>query len=120
MSDAKFDSKRRLCPDGNCIGVVGDDGRCRVCGREASGGGAKSAAANGMAAVSAAAAADTDTDTTFDSGIDDDDDNELAADAAEPGAPAFDAGRRLCSDGSCVGIIGADGKCNVCGQRASE
>jgi hypothetical protein len=115
MNDAKFDSKRRLCPDGGCIGVVGDDGRCRVCGRDA--GGAKSAAASSPATVSAAA----DDDTAFDGGSDDDaSDSELAADAAEPGAPAFDSARRLCSDGSCVGLIGADGKCNVCGQPASE
>ena len=122
MNDAKFDSKRRLCPDGTCIGVVGDNGRCRVCGRDAGGGGAKSAAASGLAAVSAATADDT--DTTFDSGSasddDNDGDNELAADAAEPGASAFDSARRLCSDGSCVGVIGGDGKCNVCGQPPSE
>ncbi len=24
---------RRLCPDGNCIGVIGPDGRCKECGR---------------------------------------------------------------------------------------
>lgn len=23
---------RRLCPDGNCIGVIGPDGRCKECG----------------------------------------------------------------------------------------
>jgi len=23
---------RQLCPDGNCTGVLGDDGRCKVCG----------------------------------------------------------------------------------------
>ena len=27
---------RRLCEDGSCIGVIGADGRCRVCGRPAS------------------------------------------------------------------------------------
>jgi hypothetical protein len=115
MNDAKFDSKRRLCPDGSCVGVVGDDGRCRVCGRDA--GGAKSAAASSPVAAAAAAA----DDTAFDSVSDDDaGDDALAADAAEPGAPTFDAARRLCSDGSCVGVIGGDGKCNVCGQPASE
>ena len=30
-----FDPKRRLCPDGSCIGVIGPDGRCSVCGKEA-------------------------------------------------------------------------------------
>jgi len=24
---------RKLCPDGNCIGIIGSDGRCRECGR---------------------------------------------------------------------------------------
>jgi hypothetical protein len=24
---------RRLCSDGNCIGVIGADGRCRECGK---------------------------------------------------------------------------------------
>jgi hypothetical protein len=26
---------RRLCSDGNCIGVIGPDGRCKECGRPA-------------------------------------------------------------------------------------
>jgi len=26
---------RRLCPDGNCIGVIGPDGKCKECGRPA-------------------------------------------------------------------------------------
>ena len=24
---------RRLCPDGNCIGILGADGRCVICGK---------------------------------------------------------------------------------------
>lgn len=28
-------ASRRLCPDGNCIGVIGPDGRCKECGRNA-------------------------------------------------------------------------------------
>jgi hypothetical protein len=123
MNDAKFDSKRRLCPDGSCIGVVGDDGRCKVCGRDAGGGaksgGAKSAAApaTGVAAVSEATTDESD----LDSGSSDSDDNDVvAADAAEPGALSFDPARRLCSDGNCIGLIGPNGNCNVCGQPASE
>jgi hypothetical protein len=30
---ADFDN-RLLCPDGACIGVIGDNGRCRVCGKK--------------------------------------------------------------------------------------
>lgn len=26
-------SERKVCPDGGCIGVIGEDGRCKVCGR---------------------------------------------------------------------------------------
>src|SRR5437868_3449272 len=26
---------RRLCPDGSCVGMIGPDGRCRVCGAAA-------------------------------------------------------------------------------------
>jgi hypothetical protein len=118
MSEAKFDSKRRLCPDGACIGVVGDDGRCRVCGRDA--GGAKVVAAVGgdASAPTAAAAAAAEVDDDTDADMNDGDD--MAAVGADPGAPAFDAGRRLCSDGSCIGLIGPDGRCNVCGTPASE
>lgn len=25
---------RILCPDGNCIGIIGPDGRCKECGKE--------------------------------------------------------------------------------------
>ena len=30
-------SERILCGDGNCIGVIGPDGRCKECGRPYSG-----------------------------------------------------------------------------------
>jgi hypothetical protein len=30
------------------------------------------------------------------------------------------AQRRLCPDGACVGVIGADGKCSVCGRTEAE
>lgn len=35
VSDEDDWDSRRLCPDGNCIGVIGSDGRCRECGRPA-------------------------------------------------------------------------------------
>ena len=30
-TEADFD--RKLCPDGACVGVIGADGRCKVCGK---------------------------------------------------------------------------------------
>ena len=34
MSVGEWD-KRQLCPDGACVGVIGQSGTCKVCGREA-------------------------------------------------------------------------------------
>jgi hypothetical protein len=33
---AGFDPERRLCSDGACTGLIGDDDRCKVCGLPAS------------------------------------------------------------------------------------
>jgi len=118
MSDGKFDSHRRLCPDGACIGVIGDDGRCRVCGRSATGGGGDAPPAGFLAAGS-----DDAPDDDAGAGADEGDADEVrdgdadAKSAAAPGA-GFDPARRLCPDGGCIGVIGADGVCTVCGQKA--
>ncbi len=86
-----FDS-RRLCDDGACTGVIGDDGRCRECGRTAGAGEPVAADAG------------------------DEGDAGDARDARED-APPFDDDRRLCPDGACVGLLGPDGRCKVCGRR---
>jgi hypothetical protein len=109
MSDGKFDPHRRLCPDGACIGVIGDDGRCRVCGRSAGG---KSAAPAGFTSP----ARIEDDDENEDGDEEGDEEGKSAAGA--PAAGAFDPNRRLCPDGGCIGVLGADGVCNVCGQKA--
>jgi hypothetical protein len=95
MEDSDFDPTRHLCPDGACVGLIGPDGRCTVCGRT------PEAAAAGEEAPEPAAAA-------------------ASGAAGEPAGESggFDPNRRLCDDGSCVGLIGADGTCNVCGQKA--
>jgi hypothetical protein len=107
MSEAKFDPHRRLCPDGACIGVIGSDGHCRVCGRSASG---KEAAPADF--VPAAEGDDEDEREGEDEVQAEVQDGKAAA-----GAGGFDPKRRLCSDGSCLGVIGADGICNVCGRQ---
>jgi hypothetical protein len=108
MSDGSFNpADRRLCPDGSCIGLVGSDGRCRVCGR----------AGDGSAAASVPAwnAGQRDHDS---------DDHSLSAGEADSGAEAgsgtFQPDRRLCDDGSCVGVIGAGDVCSVCGRPAGS
>jgi hypothetical protein len=102
-TDETFDpSRRKLCPDGACVGVIGDDGLCRVCGRT------EAQAAAGEDAPGAAS-------SDFDAGGD-----VIGGDAStgEPAADGFDPNRRLCDDGTCVGVVGADGVCAVCGRRA--
>ena len=95
---ADLDDDRELCPDGGCIGVLGDDGRCKVCGTQ----GTAPARATPRAARPVPAAA------------------EAAPAAAVAPAEVDDDDRELCSDGSCIGLIGPDGRCKVCGiSRAS-
>ena len=44
---------------------------------------------------------------------------ESAADDDAQGVLDLDE-RRLCSDGSCTGVIGADGRCRECGRAAGD
>jgi hypothetical protein len=90
-SDDSFDpGRRRLCPDGSCIGLLDDAGRCKVCGRV---GGAGPAI-----------------------GVPEQPEERSEAAAPENDAPGFDPSRRLCPDGACVGVLGPDGRCKVCGR----
>ncbi len=96
-AEPSFDpTRRRLCADGACVGVLGDDGRCRACGR-----------------TEAQAAAGEDSVV-----MDDASDGAPAEGGAAPSDNGFDSKRRLCDDGACVGVIGDDGACRVCGRRA--
>ena len=103
MEETAFDPKRRLCPDGSCVGVLGPDGRCSVCQRPAGAGGESGVEAP---AQDWAGASD-------DAARDDAPSAEMAA-----GATGFDPTRRLCDDGSCVGVVGEGGICGTCGRKA--
>lgn len=97
-NDALDLSERQLCSDGNCLGVIGEDGRCKLCGRPA--------------------------DASESAGSDegwsrhDDHDGEVQQDA--DGDHGDFSERALCPDGNCVGVIGEDGRCKVCGRAASD
>jgi hypothetical protein len=108
-TEESFDpDARQLCPDGNCTGVLDDEGVCKLCGTrgtpavrvaaaEAMGDGAASEIGGALAAEVGLAAASATT-------------------TAEPSDdPEFDA-RQLCPDGNCLGLLGADGRCKVCGR----
>jgi hypothetical protein len=108
--ESTFDRRRRLCPDGACVGLIGENNFCKVCGKPAD------ADPDGMSAAQ-------DAETTWDGSVDENDDSTLrrtlgdVAQLGESDQPgAFDPKRKLCSDGSCVGVIGANGLCGVCGR----
>jgi hypothetical protein len=99
MTEIIFDEhedweKRILCSDESCIGTIGPDGKCKECGKVFEGEfklgrndkTVKTITSNGQKEVSVASEKD-------------DWDN-----------------RVLCSDESCIGVIGADGKCKECGK----
>jgi hypothetical protein len=111
----RFDpSRRRLCPDGACVGLLDDAGTCKECGLTASG---------ERVELTPRSQDDIDeVDQLEDAALLQDEPDE-PADPAEPaGAQAassgFDPKRRLCPDGACVGVIGPDGRCKVCGKQA--
>lgn len=121
---------RRLCPDGGCTGLIGPDGRCKVCGTLDEAAPVRTGAIGAVAGVGAFgvdgdgalagdaedAAGDADVD-----GDDEDDDGDAIGDDASARRMAAQAGdgadddRRVCPDGACTGLIGADGRCKVCG-----
>jgi len=98
---------RRLCPDGTCVGLIGGDGRCRVCGLRAD----------------AATPGDRSTDELLAGAAADGDEAAASGAPAEWNGPtesdgSFRSDRRLCDDGSCVGVVDPSGACAVCGRRA--
>jgi hypothetical protein len=117
MSSAKFESevfdpaRRRLCPDGSCVGLLDDTGRCKVCGLTASGETVAAPAAPALHEM--AEPHDTEELDEADLGAPE----APTETASAAGASAFDPKRRLCPDGSCVGIIGENGRCKVCGRE---
>ena len=106
---------RVLCSDETCIGTIGPDRRCRECGREYEG---ELPATFEEYASDMDDAALTDTassDAVLDIGSDvpmDDDDASLADEEWE--------NRILCSDDSCIGVIGPDGRCKECGKPYAQ
>ena len=113
VSDEEWED-RQLCSDGNCIGVIGPDGRCKECGKPA-----ENFEARQAEAVSPPESEETPADQA------------APPEAAHEGVPdekpdqpeVSDDGddwnsRRLCPDGNCIGVIGPDGKCEECGRPA--
>ena len=100
--------QRILCSDGNCIGIIGADGRCKVCGKPYEGAlpdfETPTDGVDGEETV-----ADHETDQTSES---------TAWEAASDDPPSDDdwENRTLCVDESCIGVVGPDGRCKECGK----
>ncbi|MFZ0611036.1 MAG: hypothetical protein WAM73_02240 [Desulfobacterales bacterium] len=105
--------RRILCSDGNCIGVIGADGRCKECGKPYEGELPESGARD-PDTVGAVPPSDTPEEEAGAMAVDE----APAADTAEGESVGDDDWDRrvLCSDGNCIGVIGADGRCTTCGK----
>ena len=101
MTEIIFDKNedwenRILCSDESCIGTIGPDGKCRECGKPYEGD-----LPLGHGAISGQTMkAEEQKQVSLKTDTDSDD---------------WDK-RVLCSDESCIGIIGPDGKCKECGK----
>jgi hypothetical protein len=98
LIDSEWEN-RTLCNDGNCIGIIGDDGRCKECGlpyeEEPPGKpGPKSE-------IPVEPESDPEPKPQTDSASIPDEDWE---------------NRILCPDGNCIGVIGPEGLCKACGK----
>lgn len=116
---AGFDpDKREMCPDGMCIGVIGPDGRCKVCGKPGASG-TRAAPEGGSSSWRPSAPPASGEDDEYEQGDDANRDRERSARPEPRGrAASFDVvGERVpCPDGLCTGIIGRDGRCGTCGK----
>ncbi len=105
---------RTLCSDGNCIGVIGPDGRCKECGKPYD-----SPAIEGESFEDEPFEDDAyDPDEEYDEEYDEDyDEEEDTIENSDTSGDLDWENRRLCSDGNCIGVIGPDGRCKECGKR---
>lgn len=108
-SESEWD-QRMLCSDGNCIGIIGADGRCKACGTPYGGElplpGADTPAADDDVDGSPVEQPMTEADEHVDDNPVDDSDGSI---------DSWD-NRTLCADESCIGVIGPDGRCKECGK----
>lgn len=100
-----FDPEQReLCPDGACVGVIGSDGRCKECGALSPNppSGVRDTPSEEVERHEAAGVTKrVDPGTSSVQGSESDE---------------FDPEQReLCPDGACLGVVGSDGRCKICG-----
>jgi hypothetical protein len=105
--DEHGDEQERVpCLDGNCVGSMGEDGRCRLCGK----------------AGPSAAARTQGEPQAVEEPLEEEGEDLLSPeeDEDEEGFHDDEPDRVLCADDSCVGSVGEDGYCRVCGLLWKE
>ena len=99
---------RVLCSDGNCIGVIGPDGRCKECGKKYEG-------------TLPEDHSPEEEDPVAGDSILEEEDTPVQEDVSDEEMQHEDWKERvLCSDGNCIGVIGPDGYCKECGKPVEK
>lgn len=107
--------ERTLCPDDSCIGVLGPDGRCCLCGLRGDLSRPRHVGTPSSPAI-------------LEPGAETEPESEpitaAAASAENHDAAAADddafSQRELCSNDSCIGVLSAAGVCPLCGSGRPE
>jgi hypothetical protein len=105
---------RTLCPDGACLGVLGPDGRCKVCGTQ--GNAANVRRTTSLADSDSDSASGADPRSPADSAPPSGGDSGLSPDTDSDSASDPFTDRELCPDDTCIGVLGSDRRCRVCGR----
>jgi len=107
-SQAELDwENRTLCSDGSCIGVIGPNGRCKECGQKFKG---------DLSKVSIPSETAPPPDEPKKAAPEKDPQGSIKPETTKFQRDESWEDRTLCSDGSCIGVIGPDGRCKECGQ----
>ncbi|MFO7972012.1 MAG: hypothetical protein R6U40_09705 [Desulfobacterales bacterium] len=105
--------QRTLCRDESCIGVIGPDGRCKECGlpyeEEPSDGIKQEPAMENMEGAETEEKSEGYETQKELEGVEENGDE-------KPDLDLEWEQRTLCSDESCIGVIGPDGRCKECGK----
>ena len=100
--------QRTLCSDGNCIGIIGADGHCKICGLPYDGDLPSPMAESPMEDDEMS---DSPAEQPMTVEVEDGDDDPMIS------SQEYDddwENRTLCIDESCIGVVGPDGRCKVC------
>lgn len=110
-SQADIDwENRTLCSDGSCIGIIGPDGRCKECGKISKKGKQKDSRQAQTEPRPDTILAEDDTVKVKEDVLSQPDDEAVSQEGIDW------ENRTLCSDESCIGVIGPGGRCKECGK----